>query len=344
MLFGAGAELREAEAVRSARQHVNKSKAPDAKRRRLTSKQPAPSSGLPGGDPSERQEASGAVTVGSASASQKGHSSHDSTNPPPPAPPPGRSTSGGDAFMTLGPNGTATAGGAGSSQSASSSHSHAASLPPAPPEGGSASSVEGASTGLGASSSSGRNAAFAAGMRCARCDRFGCSPELPACFFYGRLRDTHPDAGWGDNVPHLTQIEWSLERDLIVMHGKRFRQGFADGQGCNCLIDTLRSKLCLDVSLAAVRAELMKLFPFPGSRAHVTAGNYLTLADHWMTVVDLLFKYDQSGQPKLTHEQLKIVCVDLAYLDNGEVVGTGGTTLHIARIGTNHFIPLHQCF
>ena len=216
--------------------------------------------------------------------------------------------------MTHASKSTATAGSAGSSQSAG---------------------VEGAS---------GSNAASAAGMRCARCDRLGCAPGLATCFFYGRLRDTHPDAGWGDTVPHLTQIEWSLEEDLIVMHGKRFRQGFASGQGCNCLIDTLRSKLSLDVSLAAVRADLRKLFPFSGSRAHVTAGNYLTLADHWMAVVDLLFKYDQSGKLKLTHEQLEIVCVDLAYLYNGEVAGTGGTTLHIGRIGTNHFIPLHQCF
>ena len=128
------------------------------------------------------------------------------------------------------------------------------------------------------------------------------------------------------------------------MHGKRFRQGFASGQGCNCLVDTLRFKLCLDVSLAAVRADLRKLFPFFGSCAHVIAGNYLTLTDHWIAVVDLLFKYDQSGKLKLTHEQLEIVCVDLAYLYNGEVAGTGGTTLHIGRIGTNHFIPLHQCF
>ena len=48
-LVDAQAELREAEAFRSARQHVSLSKAPDAKRRRLTFKQLAPSYGLPDG-------------------------------------------------------------------------------------------------------------------------------------------------------------------------------------------------------------------------------------------------------------------------------------------------------
>ena len=75
----------------------------------------------------------------------------------------------------------------------------------------------------------------------------------------------------------------------------------------------------------------------------VTDSNFLTLAYHWKATVDLLFKYDMSGKPKLTHEQVNIICVDVEYVGNGEVVGTGQLVLHIARVHGNHFIPLNKC-
>ena len=122
--------------------------------------------------------------------------------------------------------------------------------------------------------------------RCSNCDRLGCSPADPQCPFYKRARGVHGDAGWGDSVPHMTQMEWRLLSDgSVEIGGTQWNRGRALGDGNNCLIDTLR-QACgnLAVSTSRVRSRLQQLFSeaevarlgLPHG-AVVTAGNYLEL-------------------------------------------------------------------
>ena len=98
--------------------------------------------------------------------------------------------------------------------------------------------------------------------RCSNCDRLGCSPADPQCPFYMRARGFHGDAGWGDSVPHMTQMEWRLLSDgSVEIEGTQWSRGRALGDGNNCLIDTLR-QACdkLAVSTSRVRSRLQQLF------------------------------------------------------------------------------------
>eukprot|EP00973_Karenia_brevis_P075742 10524951-Karenia_brevis.AAC.1 len=46
----------------------------------------------------------------------------------------------------------------------------------------------------------------------------------------------------------------------VSVGGKMYTQGYASGDDCNCLIDTLRQKLNIISNTARVRAELEKKF------------------------------------------------------------------------------------
>ena len=72
----------------------------------------------------------------------------------------------------------------------------------------------------------------------------------------------------------------------------------------------------------------------------MTDQNYLTLDLHWAAVVELL---GQAAGHRLSPSTFRVRCVDVEFLGNGDVVGEGTTTLDIARINFNHFVPLfHQ--
>ena len=75
---------------------------------------------------------------------------------------------------------------------------------------------------------------------------------------------------------------------------------------------------------------------------------YLELQQHWKDAVDLLFEADVSGKPKMRHNRFRIICVDLDFIGNGEVVQGEGPlpliSLYIARVNQNHFIPLIRRF
>ena len=114
--------------------------------------------------------------------------------------------------------------------------------------------------------------------------------------------------------------------------------GVASGDGCNCLIDTLRQLIAPSVCVKDIRKILMQRFQVGPNR--VTAENYLTFDAHWRDIVILLGK---------DPDDFKITCVDLDFEGNGEVVGILDedaiwdrdiATLYIARENGNHFIPL----
>ena len=113
---------------------------------------------------------------------------------------------------------------------------------------------------------------------CSKCDRKGCSPANPQCPYFGRDRHSHPDGGWGDTVPHLTQTEWRMDGDTVVVDGMTFTRGRATGVHNNCLIDTLRQTAGVSVNVDHVRSQLQVLFPNGPQR--VSECNYLELQFH----------------------------------------------------------------
>ena len=141
-------------------------------------------------------------------------------------------------------------------------------------------------------------------------------------------------------MPHMSQTAWGYDgNETIIVNEQRYRRGRASGHQNNCLLDTLRQKLGLVVNVEVVRDELQRRFP--SGLAFVGKSNYLTLDYHWMAAIDLLFQADTSGMPKLDHRRFRIICVDLRYIGNGDVVGEGPREVIIARENANHFIPLH---
>ena len=131
-----------------------------------------------------------------------------------------------------------------------------------------------------------------------------------------------------------------MEGRHICIDGNIFFKGYATTVQNNCLIDSLRQTLALVANEHWVRGRLQ--LQFPQGPEVVTASNFLTLEYHWCAVIDTLFIADQSGKPKLSSHTFKVVCVDLTYLGNGDVVGSGPKTLYIARENGCHFAPLFR--
>ena len=124
------------------------------------------------------------------------------------------------------------------------------------------------------------------------------------------------------------------------VEGQDFYVGTASGDGCNCLIDTL--KQCLPYTGAApaeIRESLEQEFR-EGPR-RVTSMSYLELQHHWKEVIQLIGLLGENSTI-LRPEQFRIVCVDLEFPGNGDVEGTGTRSLYIARENANHFVPLHR--
>ena len=175
---------------------------------------------------------------------------------------------------------------------------------------------------------------------CIKCGRAGCTPESSQCPYHGRERDSHPDAGWGDNVPHISELDWHTEGSDIRIEGALFVRGKATTVQNNCLIDSLRQTLGVVANEKWVRSRLQ--VQFPHGPECVTSSNFLTLEYHWHAVVNALFVADQSRRPKLDSHSFRVVCVDLTWEGNGDVLGAGPKTLYIAREGQCHFIPLFR--
>ena len=77
--------------------------------------------------------------------------------------------------------------------------------------------------------------------------------------------------------------------------------------------------------------------------AIVTSSNCLELEHHWAAVVDLIFQYNETGATRtMTHEGVTVKCVDVRFQGNGDVVGSGGKVVYIAREHANHFFPLFK--
>ena len=94
--------------------------------------------------------------------------------------------------------------------------------------------------------------------------------------------------------------------------------GSASGDGCSCLIDTLRQKLprviCSVSRVPAVLEERHR-----NKRTRIAPGAYLPL-DLWDEVVDLLGCYKEIQAVRGGWaSRFKVVCVDLTWIGNAEV-------------------------
>ena len=138
---------------------------------------------------------------------------------------------------------------------------------------------------------------------------------------------------------------WEGKALEIIVDGNSFQLGHASGDGCNCLIDTLRQAMGAGVvcNVAAVRERLERRHA--GLPSRIVPRDYLEL-DYWEDIVDLVGYFNLiRPATKPWSPQFRVVCVDLTWLGHGEVFpraapGTGRTSLHIARVSQSHFIPL----
>ena len=110
---------------------------------------------------------------------------------------------------------------------------------------------------------------------CHACGITGCWIENRNCTFVGRSRVAHIDGTLGNNVPHfrgelnirvldnenpvkmsrtILPADWWLWQNVVIeIDGDRYRMGSASGNGCNCLIDTLRQALDVVCNVDQIR-------------------------------------------------------------------------------------------
>ena len=198
-------------------------------------------------------------------------------------------------------------------------------------------------------------------MRCSRCDALG--HNAAECPHFRRGREDHADADWGDNVPHLNQMDITISANGEIMQQNRLEVGWwdnhsieiavdniyfvlgrASGEGCNCLIDSLKQILPTSMfDVAFVRQELERRHA--GRPTAIVRRDYLDLAIYWADVIDIIGMHNLQGVIPDFSSRFRICCVDMCWIGNGEVVPRGvpqghRETLYIARVNQNHFVPL----
>ena len=176
--------------------------------------------------------------------------------------------------------------------------------------------------------------------RCTSCDKPGhANNEDPSCVFYRRNRGqidwapNHPDSTLGNTVPHISETQiriscngveqteahrepyWYRSQVIeIEVDGHTYRLGKASGDGCNCLIDTLRQKLQgIICNVSHVRQELENRHR--GKATQISPGAYLPL-DFWDDIVDLLISNNAvtQGVRESRAHRFRVVCVDLTWI------------------------------
>ena len=144
------------------------------------------------------------------------------------------------------------------------------------------------------------------------------------CPTFPFARVDHPDARLGAAVPHMLgelNVDMGDHRHVFV-NGARYYIGSASGEGCNCLINTLDQLLGTGVPSRFVRADLQREFSTSPDR--VTEGNYLDLRAHWEAIVRSLSRHSRRLSTPIDPSSLRLVCADLVYLGQGDVVGEEG--------------------
>jgi len=128
----------------------------------------------------------------------------------------------------------------------------------------------------------------------------------------------------------------------VFVDGYAFRIGRASGEGCNCLIDTLKQLLGTDIPSELVRADLQREFREGDNK--VTRSNFLDFEVHLPAIVRSLDKHARvrhPGRQRLDPNHVQFTCIDLVYVGQGASVGDPSDQhFYIARENTNHFVPM----
>lgn len=145
-----------------------------------------------------------------------------------------------------------------------------------------------------------------------------------------------------DRPYSVGDLEVHYDNRFIVVNDMYFHQGTASGAGCNCLIDTLRQLLRVNVNIPEIRRQLQLLFPNEPDK--VKRSNFLDFQAHGPTILRLISEAAsrQQGGTPLDMSMFQIVCVDLQYVGNGDIAGNGRVKLFMARERGCHFIPLRE--
>ena len=174
-------------------------------------------------------------------------------------------------------------------------------------------------------------------MECTRCG--GSDHNEANCDLFPEVRLEHPDAEPGAAGPHMAGVlDVEYKDGVVTLSGLCYKKGQASGAGCNCLIDTIRQKLDITADPRAVRSRLQLLFPRGPDK--VTKSNFLDFRAHWAAIVRILGEVARPRPEPRDPADMQFVCADLEYVGHGDIVGAGLLVFHIARVHTNHFVPL----
>ena len=154
-----------------------------------------------------------------------------------------------------------------------------------------------------------------------------------------------------DRTPVRITRQEHLHRVLVEWNGRSFIKGNVSGEGCNCLIRTLRE--CLNdqglicvADVPWIRLELRKRFRTGENR--VTEDNFLDLRNHWQSIVDLIgISARREGCDPAGHISAANFNVTAVLEDSRRVVevdGEGPIPLFILNEGNAHFVPLLRNF
>ena len=134
---------------------------------------------------------------------------------------------------------------------------------------------------------------------------------------------------------------------MVEFDNRSFIKGFASGDGCNCLIETLlaclndNGLLCV-ADVPWIRQELRRRFRQGENR--VTERNYLDLRNHWTTIIDLIgisARHNECDPTNQIHARNFNV---MAMLEERSIVverdGVGAINLFVLNEGNQHFVPL----
>ena len=159
--------------------------------------------------------------------------------------------------------------------------------------------------------------------------------------------------GLGPTLPHRTQVECTAagatESGLPIFRvlGQEYYVGTASGQQNNCLINSLRQCLALQVDVGAVRRELVREFGARRGRSRVDEKSYLELFHHGEPVLRLIHQHCSDGVVPYEPRDFCIVGINFEKCSvdegrHGEVVGNRDARNHLvlACRSNVHFDPM----
>jgi len=139
----------------------------------------------------------------------------------------------------------------------------------------------------------------------------------------------------------LKPMWWIGHRIVIRIEGLDYFVGAASGDGCNCLIDSLRQCLNLICNVSYIRQVLEDRHR--GQDSQIEQSDYLQLDLHWRDILELLAQHNLCER-NFDVNDCRIVCVDMILCGHGDVVGSDEAhhILYICRQNMNHFVPLFR--